>query len=236
MGSSRFPGKMLADLGGVSTLALLLRRIRHATSLDGVVVATTDSPMDDQLAAVAQAEGTQVFRGSEEDVLARVVGAQQMMVSDLIVELNGDCPLIDPAIIDFAVARYNQGNCDLVTTTAHQTYPPGMDVQVFTLNALEWIEKNVDAPAVREHVSLYFYEHPERYRIANLDAPEDLSDPKLRLLLDYEQDLQVLRAVHGGLAPVHGDTYGLADILAWLHANTSVREINQDCVKWAART
>ena len=236
MGSSRLPGKMLADLGGVSTLALLLRRVRQATSLDDVIVATTENSADDALAAAAEAEGARVFRGSEDDVLARVVGAQRMMNSDLIVELNGDCPLIDPAIIDRAVARYNEGNCDLVTTTARQTYPPGMDVQVFSRAAIEWVEENIDDPAVREHVSLYFYEHPERYRIANLDAPDDLSDPELRLLLDYDQDLQVLRAVHGGLTAAHGDAYRLADILSWLDANASVREINRNCVERAART
>lgn len=235
MASSRLPGKMLADLGGVSTLALIVRRVRQADALDDMVVATTDSPTDDALAAAAEAEGVAVYRGSEDDVLGRVVEAQQMMAGDIVVELCGDCPLIDPTIIDRAVARYREGDCDLVTTTELQSYPQGMDVQVFARDALEHVAATIDDPAVREHVSLYFYEHPERYRIVNLDAPTGLAQPNQRLQLDYDEDLQVLRAVHGALAPVHGDTYRLADILSYLETNASVRELNRDCVERLAR-
>jgi len=218
MGSSRLPGKMLADLGGVSTIALIVRRVRQALRIDDVVVATTDSPADDLLAAAAEAEGVAVFRGSEDDVLDRVVRAQQMMRSDIVVEINGDCPLLDPAIIDRAIERFTAGDCDLVTTTAVQSYPEGMDVQVFALPELEWVAGNISDADVHEHVSLYFYHHPERYRIANLEAPADLAAPDLRLLLDYPDDLDRLRAIHTALAPVHGDAYALADIMALLSA------------------
>ncbi len=218
MGSSRLPGKMLADLGGVSTIALIARRVRMAERIDDAVVATTDSPADDPLAAAAEAEGMAVFRGSEDDVLDRVVRAQQMMRSDVVVEINGDCPLLDPAIINRAVERFAAGNCDLVTTTAAQSYPEGMDVQVFALPELEWVAENISDADVREHVSLYFYQHPERYRIANLDAPAGLAAPELRLLLDYPDDLARLRAIHTALAPVHGDAYSLADVMALLSA------------------
>ncbi len=235
MASSRLPGKMLADLGGVSTLALIVRRVRQATALDDIVVATSENPADDPLAAAAEAEGVAVYRGSEDDVLDRVVEAQRMMASDIVVELCGDCPLIDPAIIDRAVARYREGDCDLVTTTAPQSYPQGMDVEVFARAALENVATTIDDPKVREHVSLYFYEHPERYRIANLEAPEGQSDPDQRLQLDYEEDLQVLRAVHSALAPAHGDTYNLSDILSWLDADPSVRGLNRHCVERATR-
>ncbi len=218
MGSSRLPGKMLADLGGVSTIALIARRVRQAALVDAVVVATTDSPADDPLAAAAEAEGFAVFRGSEDDVLDRVVRAQQMMGSDIVVEINGDCPLLDPAIIDRAVARYRDGGCDVVTTTAEQSYPEGMDVQVFALTDLEWVAENIHDPEAREHVSLYFYRNPDRYRIANLAASVDLAAPDLRLLLDYPDDLEQLRGIHTALAPVHGDAYTLADIMGLLSA------------------
>ena len=224
MGSSRLPGKMLTDLGGVSALALIVRRVRRARFVDDVVVATTDKPGDDPLAAAAEAEGVAVFRGSEDDVLDRVVRAQQQMNADTVVEINGDCPLLDPAIIDRAVARFRDNGCDLVTTTLDQSYPHGMDVQVFPLAHLEWVAANIDDAEVREHVSLYFYRHPERYRIANLDAPREHAAPELAFLLDEADDLARLRNIHTALAGQHGDAYTLTDILNHVRADSPVQK------------
>ena len=223
------------DLGGITTIALIIRRVRQAKKLDGIVVATTANAADNALAAAAIAEGVSVYRGSEADVLGRVMQAHAMMNSDVVVELCGDCPMIDPEIIDRAITRYHQGDCDLVTTTSPQSYPQGMDVEVFARGALQEVNATIWDPAVREHVSLHFYRNRERYRIANLGAPASLAAPTQRLQLDYNEDLQVLRKIHEALAPVHGEAYNLADILAWLEINKSVREINRHCVEKTAQ-
>ncbi len=227
--SSRLPGKMLADLGGVTTIALLIRRLRLANTLDGIVVATTDTPEDDVLAEIAASEGVPVYRGSEENVLGRVTYAQRMMNSEIVVALCGDCPLIDPAIVDRAVRRFLKGDCDLVTTTAPQSFPQGMDVDVFAWQALQQVASKISDPVLREHVTLYFHENLNVNRIVSLRAPGDLAKPDQRLQLDYPEDLQVLRAIHRALNPIHGMSYTLADILTWLDANREIRDLNQHC-------
>lgn len=235
MKASRLPGKMLADIDGVSVISLLVRRLRQASRLTDIIVATTDDPADDVLAAAAAAAGIAVFRGSEDDVLHRVVGAQKFMASDIVVEVCGDCPLLDPSIVDTAIEKYLAGGVDVVTTTQPQSYPQGMDVQVFSLSDLIWIEENVRDPAVREHVSLYFYENPGRYRIDCLQAPAHLSRPDLRLQLDYAEDLAVIRAVHKGLSPDHGSSYQLAHILGFLEANSDIAAMNAHCEERSPR-
>src|ERR1041384_6236327 len=102
MASSRLPGKVLADVAGVPAPARLVRRLRLARSLDAIVLATTTSRVDDALADWAGREGISVYRGSEDDVLGRVVGAHDGMGSEIIVEVCGDTPLIAPEVVDCA--------------------------------------------------------------------------------------------------------------------------------------
>ncbi|MBZ0147683.1 MAG: glycosyltransferase family protein, partial [Pseudorhodoplanes sp.] len=225
MKSTRLPGKVLIDIEGAPALTRLLRRMRRARSLDGIVLATTDTPADDSLVAWAKNENVDFYRGSEDDVLARVVGAHRQMNTDIIVEVCGDCPLIDPDIIDMAVATFNSNDVDVVTTTARQLVPQGADAQVFRFNALAEVERTVFDSAVREHVSLYFYEHPERYRIAHLVPPSRWCRPEQRLQLDYPEDLVFIRAVYQRLLPAHGDAFGLDDILALLKKYPSLAAI-----------
>jgi spore coat polysaccharide biosynthesis protein SpsF len=225
-GASRLPGKVLKPIAGSPALARMIRRVKAAKRLDGIVVATTDRPADEAVAALARCEGVAVFRGSEDDVLDRVLRAQQAMGADVIVELCGDCPLIDPAVIDRAVAFYAEGSADLVTTTHPQSYPQGMDVEVFALAALAEVAANVHDPAVREHVSLYFYQHPERYRVANLDAPPGEHAPATRLLLDYPADLAALDAIWRAVTAAHGDGFTTADVLSLLQARPDLAAIN----------
>ena len=213
MGATRLPGKVLKPIGGVPALARMIRRVGLAGRLDGVVVATTQEAADGPVAALAEVEGVAVFRGSEVDVLDRVLKAQQMMDADIVVELCGDCPLIDPAIIDRAVDLYLDSGADLVTTTQPQSYPQGMDVEVFSLPALQAVARRIQDPSVREHVSLQFYKDADRYRIENLVAPEGERAPEIRLLLDYPSDLISLDAVWRTLEPDHGDQFSVADII-----------------------
>ena len=184
MGSSRLPGKVLADINGQPALTRLLRRLRRCKTLDGIILATSLSPADEALERWANAEGVAVHRGSEEDVLQRVVEAQRKMQSDIVVEITGDCILLDPEIIDMGVTTFLENECDVVANVSKLSFPMGMDVQVYRLPDLEEVERTISDPAVREHVSLYFYEHPERYRIIHLFAPRRWYAPDYRFQLD----------------------------------------------------
>jgi spore coat polysaccharide biosynthesis protein SpsF len=235
MRSSRLPGKMLSDIEGRPALLRLLDRLRRAKTLDAIVVATTVHPADDPLVEAVEADGFACYRGSEGDVLSRVVEAHRMMGSELVVEVTGDCTLIDPAVIDLGVSSFIANDADVVANVVQPSYPQGIDVQVFPFAALAEVEASVDDPAVREHVSLYFYEHPERYRILHLAAPESCRAPTLRLQLDYPEDQALIREIYRRLTPKFGDEFGTPEILALLAAEPTLAEINRHCAEKASR-
>lgn len=224
MASSRLPGKVLAPIAGKPTLTRLIERLRRARTLDAIVLATTTSPADDALEAWARDHGVACFRGSEDDVLGRVVAAHQAMDTEVVVELTGDCPLVDPALVDRVVDAFLAQPWDVVTTTRDSGYPQGTEVQVFRLVDLADIAARVADPAVREHVSLYFYEHPELYRILDLSTDDDAS--AYRLQLDYPEDLRLLDTL---CARLDGGPDGLDAIVAILRADPALAAINAHC-------
>ena len=233
MTSTRLPGKVLADMGGEPALAVMIERLRLVPELDAIVVATTVNPTDDPVAALAEAHGVGVWRGSEEDVLQRVLDAATHHGVDAIVELTGDCPLMDPAIVSRVIRHYRAANVDYVSNILERSYPIGMDTQVFSTQVLADVARRTQDPADREHVSLHIYRHPEIYSLSNVRAPATETRPDLRLSLDTQEDLAVLRAVHESLRP-EGTGYPLARMLAFLDANPQVAEINaQIAHRWA---
>ncbi|MBF0164655.1 MAG: glycosyltransferase family protein [Magnetococcales bacterium] len=230
MTSTRLPGKVLLPICGKPELELLVERLRQSRLLDGVVIATTVNATDDPLEQLAQRLGVGCFRGSEEDVLERVLLAAQASKTDVIVEVTGDCPLVDPEILDDLVARYRLGGHDYVSNTLVRSYPRGMDVQVFSTATLADVASRTSDPVDHEHVSLFIYEHPELYRLYNQvsDLPEPWWD--LRLTLDTQEDYTLIRQIFEALYPVHRE-FRLADILAllerhpeWLGVNRHIQQ------------
>jgi spore coat polysaccharide biosynthesis protein SpsF len=235
MGSSRFPGKVLADVQGVPALTRLVRRLRRADRVDDIILATTTSPADAALAAWADKERVAIHRGSEEDVLSRVVEAQTKMRADMVVEVTGDCTLLDPEIIDLGVTMFLENPCDVVANVRKASFPMGIDVQVYRLHDLTEIGRCVHDPAIREHVSLYFYEHPERYRIIHLFAPARWHAPDYRFQLDYPEDHRFICEIYRRLEPRYGDGFGIEEIMALLREEPDLVKINRSCQEKSAR-
>jgi spore coat polysaccharide biosynthesis protein SpsF len=235
MGSSRLPGKVLADICGQPALSRLLDRLRQCRRLDDVVLATSRAGEDDALEAWAAAQGLAAYRGSEDDVLSRVVEAQQAMSAEIVVEITGDCPLLDPDVIDLGIESFFANEADVVNNFQTPSFAQGIDVQVFRLADLTEVECTVDDPAVREHVSLYFYEHPERYRILTLLAPPCYREPELRCQLDYPEDLRFITELYRRLEPDHGGVFRFDKIQALLRREPELREINRHCEEAAVR-
>ena len=227
MGSSRFAGKVLADVCGQPALTRVVRRLRRSSTLDGIILATTVAPEDDALERWANSEGVAFHRGSEEDVLLRVVEAQRKMESEVVVEVTGDSVLLDPEVIDLGVRTFLENDCDVVSNTWKTTFPMAVDVQVFRLSDLEEVERTVSDPPVREHVSLYFYEHPERYRLINLLAPPRWHAPDYRFQIDYPEDQRFVSEVYRRLEPHYGDAFGVEEIMAVLRGEPQLVEINR---------
>lgn len=225
MTSSRLPGKVMKPCCGIPMMELMVNRLRRVPSLDGIVIATTVNADDDPIVDLAQRLGISHWRGSEGDVLTRVLDAAQAHRADVIVELTGDCPLIDPGIVEQCVQAYRSQEVDYMSNVLERSFPIGMDTQVFATDVLADVARRTSDPVDHEHVSLYIYRHPELYRLANLRAPAELTDPELRLTLDTMQDYQLIEAVFSHFLPGRPD-FELADVLRLLHQRPELRRIN----------
>jgi len=225
MTSSRLPGKVLMPCQGQPMLALMVERLRQVPSLDGIVVATTVNQADDPIEALAKELGIGCWRGSEDDVMMRVLDAAKAHGADVIVETTGDCPLIDPAIVETCVRRYFELGVDYLSNVLERSFPIGMDTQVFSTAILADAASRTTDPADHEHVSLFIYRHPELYRLANVSAPPGQHDPHLRLTLDTNQDFLLIERIFAALRD--GDPhFGLTDILTLLGDHPEWRKIN----------
>jgi len=226
MTSTRLPGKVLMPAVGKPMLELMIERLRWAPSIEEIVVATTVNAADDPIVALAERLGAGVWRGSEEDVLSRVLGAAQHYQADVIVETTGDCPLIDPEIVEACIQAYRSSGVDYLSNILERSYPIGMDTQVFSTAVLADVAERTQDPQDHEHVSLFIYRHPELYSLKNLKAPPSETDPELRLTLDTAEDYQLICAVFAALYPRHRD-FSLGEILAFLAGRPELRMLNQ---------
>jgi spore coat polysaccharide biosynthesis protein SpsF len=226
-GSSRLPGKVMLPIMGKPLLELLIERLRRATCLSQIVVATTTSPGDDVLEELALRLGVGCFRGSEEDVLDRVLNAAKSVQAKVIVEITGDCPLIDPEIVDQMVEFYRLHDFDYVANNMRRTYPRGLDVQVFSTEILDQVARLTEDPYDHEHVSLYIYEHPERFSIHNVDSGLPQKSWDTRLTVDTKEDLDLITAIYEDLYPDNPE-FGLQDILDLFERRPDLLEINAE--------
>ena len=211
-GSARLPEKVLKMVEEKTFLEHMIERVRHAKQLDEIIIATTQKREDDAIAFLAENLGIKVFRGSEKDVLERYYKAALESSSDHIVRLTGDCPLLDPEVVNRVVDFYLKSldHYDYVSNVNPRTYPHGMDVEVFSFGALAKSYKESKDLTEREHVTPYIRNNPGIFRIGNVVYDEDLS--YLRLTLDYPEDLEVITNVFRELYPKN-NFFGLEDIL-----------------------
>lgn len=235
MTSTRMPGKSMALLAGRPSLAHIITRLRRSRYLDGVVIATTEHATDDPIRACAHSENVPVFSGSEEDVLERTLRAAQSVKADVIVQVTGDCPLIDAQVVDKTIAAYLKSKPDYACNGMPETYPMGMVAEIFATAVLAQVATLTNDPADREHVSLYIYEHPQRYRLLSVAAPPEQTRPELRLCIDTREDYRVVSAIYDTLYPLKPD-FGLTDILAFLDAHPDIMAINANVKQKPART
>jgi spore coat polysaccharide biosynthesis protein SpsF len=216
MGSSRMPGKTMADLAGRPSLLHIVDRLRRVPALDGVVIATTDDPSDDPIRAAGRSEGVPVFSGSPDDVLDRTLRAARSVGATTIVQVTGDCPLVDPDVVGATIEAFLRERPDYASTVlGEETWPVGLDVEVFATETLAGVDRVATEPRHREHVSLYIYEHPEKYRLLGLRAEGDERRPELRLTLDTVDDYEVISAVYAALYPANPE-FGIRDAIAYL--------------------
>ena len=210
MTSTRFPGKVLADLVGAPMIERQWQRLERAMGMDALVLATSVDASDDELVHWATGAGIAVVRGPLDDVLARFVLAAKETEADIVVRLTADCPLACPEVIDRVIERFHADHADYCSNTLVPTFPDGVDVEVVRARVLREVAQISTDPPEREHVTLGVYRRPDHYRLVNVADATDRSD--LRWTVDTPDDLAFVQAVYERLGP-HGEPFTFADIL-----------------------
>lgn len=198
MGSSRLPGKTLMPVFGPKhLLALVVERFGYCREVDAIWVATSTETSDDAIAQWCDANGIKCFRGSEEDVLDRVVRTASEARADGIVQMGADSAYLDFRLIDELVSRFRTGRYDYVCNDMVLTYPLGIYGHVVRTGCLQALNARRDlAAADREDVVRYIWERPEAYTILSLSAPPPLQCPEIRLTVDYPEDFALARHIY----------------------------------------
>ena len=226
MGSTRLPGKTLADVGGEPMLARLVARARRVSGVEQVIVATTEQPADQAILWFAADHGLPAYAGSEDDVLDRFYQTARRYDVSTIVRLTPDCPLLDPAVSGRVLARFLEGRgaVDYASNTHPPTFPDGLDTEIVSFDALERAWREASEPSEREHVTSYIWKHPELFRLVNVAHDPDLS--ALRWTVDEAADLEFARAVYRHLAGA-SDAFGMDDVLELLRRHPEIESINR---------
>lgn len=229
MRSTRLPGKVMRSLAGTTVLGHVIRRVRSCALVDAIVVATSTSAADDVIAAESAAHGAAVYRGSEDDVLARCHGAAIEAHAACVVRVTSDCPLIDPQVLCRMVAIFRERNEPAATldylsnTLGQRTFPRGLDVEVFTLEALSRAHSLAEDPWDREHVTPYIYAHPGLFRLETLRQATDQSPH--RWTLDTEEDWALIQAIYAGLG-AGGALFSTQDVIDFLRERPELCALN----------
>jgi spore coat polysaccharide biosynthesis protein SpsF len=235
MTSSRLPGKVMLPALGRPMLAHLTSRLKAVLSIDEIVLATTVNATDDVLVEFAEKDGIKIFRGSEEDVMARVIGAAESAQADVVVEITGDCPIIDPDLVEQTIRVFKRNNAVYCANSFISSYPDGMDTQVITLEALKKSFSMTADPQDREHVSRHIVNNPQLFPHVYLVAPPSLHWPGLGLTLDEPADYELIRTLIENLGK-DNLLFSCGDVIRFLRANPQVLKINDMVQRKDARS
>ncbi len=225
IGSTRFPGKVMRSVCGITLIELLLKRLSQSRRIDRIILATTLEPRDDVLARHVEALGYDIFRGSEADVLDRYYCAAQRFKADVVVRVTGDCPLIDATLVDAVIDRLVTSGADYASNIDPPTYPDGLDVEAFTITALEtaWREAN---SSQREHVTTLLRESPRFHRVSVTGVADHSHE---RWTVDEPDDFEVVSRIIEHFYP--RTDFGWLEVLALRHKHPEWFEANRHLVR-----
>ncbi len=225
MGSTRLPGKHLLEIMGKPLFTYFIGRLQKIKLADAIILATTLKPQDDILVELAQILKIACFRGSEDDVLDRFFHAVQAYKVDVIVRISADCPLIDPQLVDQGIAFFldNYPRFDYVSNCLERTYPRGMDFEIFSTSSFNKVAAEAVQQEEREHVTPYYYRHPDLFQLKNLKEPHDHSD--YRWTVDTPEDFKLISTILEKIYPKNPD-FTLNDLLKLCGKYPEWRQIN----------
>jgi spore coat polysaccharide biosynthesis protein SpsF len=229
MTSSRLPGKPLMKAGGITLLEILVKRLSQSKYIDNIIIATTINKQDDPIVELCEENGYLYFRGSENNVLERVYHASMSFKTDILVQITGDCPLIDYRIVDELIELYlqNNSNSRVVSNTGPEiSMPWGFDVQVYKAEELGLILNDSPTNDDKEHVSYRFYqpEFQDIYKTTHVKYNGVRNRPELRVTLDYMEDFLLIKQIVEDFGISELLTYTIEDIIKWLDNHPEMRD------------
>lgn len=226
MGSTRFPGKVMRPICGVPMIGLLLERLSRSNNIGQIIVATSSGCRNDSLATYVNGLGYPVYHGSEDDVLDRYYQTALRVRADSVIRVTGDCPLIDPALVDAVIALFLQSGADYATNTIPPTYPDGLDVEVFSFKALETAWREAKEPYQREHVTAFIHDTGQ-FKLATNSNDRDYSGS--RWTVDEPEDFQVVSKVFEHFHPRRD--FGWLEVLALEREQPEWFAVNRHCIR-----
>lgn len=223
MGSSRLPGKVMEEVGGLPIIQYMISRLNQAKHIDHLLVATTTSESDNTLVNYLKNQNIPFIRGPEDDVLSRFCQAAEPYPDHNILRLTADCPLIDANIVDKLIKFFSQESCDYAWI--HETYAEGLDAEIFTSDSLKQANTHSKLLSQREHVTQFINKNPDKFKCIPLVNTRD--DSQYRIVVDEPQDLEVVRIIASHFKSIQGDSYFDFDqIKQFLDAREDIMKIN----------
>ncbi len=226
MGSTRLPNKVMKCIDGVPMIELLLMRLQKSSELHEIVVATSTHNRNQILIDHVTSLGYKCYVGSENDVLDRYFQVSQKTNADVIVRITGDCPLVDPNLVDELVFDFRLSKVDYLSNTLQPNYPDGLDIEVFSASSLEIAWKSSKDSYEREHVTPYIKSH-ESFSKKNVGYKKDYSS--LRWTVDEPEDFQVIKKVFEKFSP--NRFFGWRDVLSFQNKNPEIFNLNQNIIR-----
>ena len=227
MRSTRLPGKVMKEILGEPLIGILLKRLKKAKEIDKIILATSTNHENDLLSYFVKKIGIEVFRGSEEDVLSRYYYAVKPYAPKAVVRITADCPLIDPRICDEVVETYKSNHCDYVHTGP--TFCEGLDCEIFSFRALETAFNRACLKSEREHMPLYFHNHPEIFKTIKLVNKSN--DSRYRFTVDEREDFLVVKAILEGLGKNGSYDFSAEDVKGFLDRHPDVFRLNSRFIR-----
>ena len=228
MGSTRLPGKVMMNVEDQKpVLYFVIKQMQECKLIDKIIVATTTNEEDNQIANYSKNLGIDFFRGSSEDVLDRYYQCAKEYSVSTIVRIPSDKPLIDPEIVDNVINRFKNNSYDYITNfLPNSTFPSGSEVEIFSMNGLERVWKKAKLPSEREHVTSYFSNHEDEFKITHIENSENLSH--LRWAVDRIEDLDLVRLI---VSKIKKRPVLMDDIIELFRKEPNLIEINKNVNK-----
>jgi spore coat polysaccharide biosynthesis protein SpsF len=228
VGSTRLPNKVFAEIEGKPLLWHVVNRLKKSKYLDSIIIATSTNAKDEIIENWARENNILCFRGSEDNVLKRYYDTAKKCSVDVIVRITADDPFKDYEVMDQVIKKFLSENVDFACNNNPPTFPEGLDIEVFSMNAITKAYNNAKSTYEKEHVTQYFYKNPDGFNITTVLHTEDLS--YLRWTIDEDKDLEMARKVYEKLF-TEKQVFLMDDILELINKHTEIPRINDTVIR-----